>query len=62
MVDFAAMAESMGVPGRSAGSVSEFESALDEGMAAAGPYLIDIDMEQFAPMEVSVMPKRKSAR
>ena len=62
MVDFAAMAESMGVPGRSAGSVSEFESALDEGMATEGPYLIDIDMEQFAPMEVSVMPKRKSAR
>ena len=62
MVNFAAMAESMGVPGRSAGSVSEFETALDEGMAAEGPYLIDVDMEQFAPMEVSVMPKRKSAR
>ena len=62
MVDFAAMAESMGVPGRSAGSVAEFQSALDEGMATEGPYLIDIDMEQFAPMEVSVMPKRKSAR
>lgn len=62
MVNFAAMAQSMGVPGRSAGSVSEFESALDEGMATDGPYLIDIDMEQFAPMEVSVMPKRKSAR
>lgn len=62
MVNFAAMAESMGVPGRSAGSVAEFQSALDEGMATEGPYLIDIDMEQFAPMEVSVMPKRKSAR
>ena len=61
-VDFAAMAESMGVPGRSVGSVAEFQSALDEGMAAEGPSLIDIDMEQFAPMEISVMPKRKPNR
>lgn len=61
-VNFAAMARSMGVPGRSAGSVAEFETALDEGMATEGPYLIDIDMERFAPMEVSVMPKRRTGR
>ena len=59
-VNFVAMAQSMGVAGRSAGSVAEFQAALDEGMAADGPYLIDIDMERFAPMEISVMPKRQS--
>ena len=32
---------------------------MDEAMAATGPYLIDIDMEHFAPMEISVMPKKK---
>ena len=60
-VNFVAMAQSMGVAGRSAGSVAEFQAALDEGMAAAGPYLIDIDMERFAPMEISAMPKRQSS-
>jgi acetolactate synthase-1/2/3 large subunit len=58
-VDFARMAESMGVPGRRVASVAEFEEALDAGMGAPGPYLIDVDMEQFAPMELSVMPKRR---
>jgi acetolactate synthase-1/2/3 large subunit len=59
-VDFARMAESMGVPGRRVASVAEFEEALDAGMGAPGPYLIDVDMEQFAPMELSVMPKRRA--
>jgi acetolactate synthase-1/2/3 large subunit len=59
-VDFARMAESMGVPGRRVASVAEFEDALDAGMGAPGPYLIDVDMEQFAPMELSVMPKRRA--
>jgi acetolactate synthase-1/2/3 large subunit len=58
-VDFAAMAESMGVPGRRVASVAELEEALDVGMAAPGPYLIDLDMERFAPMEISVMPKKR---
>jgi acetolactate synthase I/II/III large subunit len=58
-VDFAVMAESMGVPGRRVRSVTEFEEALDAGMAAPGPYLIDVDMEHFAPMEISVMPKKR---
>ena len=61
-VNFAAMAESMGVPGHSAHSVAEFQSALDEGMAAEGPCLIDIDMAGLAPMEVSVMPKKRTSR
>jgi acetolactate synthase-1/2/3 large subunit len=60
-VDFAKMAESMGVPGQRVRSVEAFEAALDVGMAAAGPYLIDVDMEHFSPMEISVMPKKKPA-
>ena len=60
-VDFAAMAESMGVPGRRVASVAEFEQALDAGMAAPGPYLIDVDMERLAPMEISIMPKKRPA-
>ena len=53
------MAESMGVPGKRVGSVEEFEAALEQGLARQGPYLIDVDMEQFAPMEISIMPKKK---
>ncbi|MEQ8990812.1 MAG: thiamine pyrophosphate-binding protein [Pseudomonadales bacterium] len=60
VVNFAAMAESMGVPGRRVASVAELEEALDAGMAAPGPYLIDIDMTRFAPMEISIMPKKRA--
>ena len=59
-VAFAGMARSMGVPGQRVSSVAEFESAFDDAMATTGPYLIDIDMEHFAPMEISVMPKKKN--
>ncbi|MEM9620305.1 MAG: thiamine pyrophosphate-binding protein [Pseudomonadota bacterium] len=58
-VAFAQMAQSMGVPAERVHSVAEFEAALDTAMATAGPYLIDVDMEHFAPMEISVMPKKK---
>ncbi len=58
-VAFAQMAHSMGVPAERVQSVAEFEAALDTAMAAEGPYLIDVDMEHFAPMEISVMPKKK---
>ena len=58
-VNFAALAESVGVPGVRVGSVAAFEEALDVGMAAPGPYLIDVDMTQLAPMEISIMPKRR---
>jgi acetolactate synthase I/II/III large subunit len=59
-MDFARMAESMGVPGCRVHDVAGFEQALDAGMAAPGPYLIDVDMEHLAPMEISVMPKKRS--
>ena len=58
-VAFAQMAQSMGVPAERVASVAEFEAALDTAMSADGPYLIDVDMEHFAPMEISVMPKKK---
>lgn len=58
-MDFAMMAESMGVPGIRVSSVEEFDAAFSEAMAATGPCLIDIDMEHFAPMEISIMPKKK---
>jgi acetolactate synthase-1/2/3 large subunit len=58
-MDFAKMAESMGVPGSRVRSVAEFEEALEKGFAQDGPYLIDVDMEHFAPMEISVMPRKK---
>ena len=58
-VAFAQMAQSMGVPAQRVASVAEFEAALDTAMATEGPYLIDVDMEHFAPMEISVMPKKK---
>jgi acetolactate synthase-1/2/3 large subunit len=59
-VAFAQMAHSMGVPAQRVAGVDEFAQAMDEAMAATGPYLIDIDMEHFAPMEISVMPKQKA--
>lgn len=58
-VAFAPMAKSMGVPAQRVKSVAEFEAAFDMAMATEGPYLIDVDMEHFAPMEISVMPKQK---
>ena len=58
-VAFAQMANSMGVPAERVKSVAEFEAAFDTAMETEGPYLIDVDMEHFAPMEISVMPKKK---
>ena len=58
-MDFAKMADSMGVPGERVGSVEAFEAAIEKGLASQGPYLVDVDMEQFAPMEISIMPKKK---
>lgn len=59
-MNFAMLAESLGVPGERVKSPEEFATAIDRGMAAAGPYLIDVEMEYFKPMEISVMPKKKA--
>jgi acetolactate synthase-1/2/3 large subunit len=58
-VAFAQMAQSMGVPAERVRSVDEFEKAFDTAMSTTGPYLIDVDMEHFDPMEISIMPKKK---
>jgi len=58
-VAFAQMAKSMGVPGERVKTLEAFEAALNLAMETQGPYLIDIDMECFAPMEISIMPKQK---
>ena len=58
-MNFALMAQSMGVPGQRVGSTDAFAEALDTALASGGPYLIEVDMEQFAPMEISIMPKNK---
>jgi acetolactate synthase-1/2/3 large subunit len=59
-VAFAQMAQSMGVPAQRVAGVKEFAAAMDIAMETQGPYLIDIDMEHFAPMEISVMPKQRA--
>ncbi len=60
-MDFTTMAKSMGVPGERVKSVEEFKAAVDRGMQVAGPYLIDVDMEHFKPMEISIMPKKRAS-
>jgi len=58
-VAFAKMAHSMGVPAQRVKSVEEFENALETAIATRGPYLIDIDMEHFTPMEMMTrMPEK----
>ncbi len=57
-MDFAAMAQSMGVAGERVQSVEAFEAALERGLATQGPYMVDVDMEHFEPMEISIMPKK----
>ena len=59
-MDFTTMARSMGVPGERVKSVEEFKAAVDRGMEVTGPYLIDVDMEHFKPMEISIMPKKRA--
>ncbi len=59
-MNFVEMAASMGVPGQRIGTVAGFDAALELAMAIEGPYLIDVDMEQLAPMEISLMPKKKA--
>jgi acetolactate synthase-1/2/3 large subunit len=60
-MDFTTMAKSMGVPGERVKSVKEFKAAVDRGMQVTGPYLIDVDMEHFKPMEISIMPKKRAS-
>jgi acetolactate synthase-1/2/3 large subunit len=58
-MNFAMMAQSMGVPGERVQSPEEFDEALDKAFATNGPFLVEVDMEHFSPMEISIMPKHK---
>jgi hypothetical protein len=44
---------------RDIADVEAFAAAMDLALQTTGPYLIDVDMEHFAPMEISLMPKQK---
>ncbi len=57
-VDFTGLAKSLGVPGERVTSVAGYSEAIERSMAAGGPYLLDIDMEHFAPSAISMMPKK----
>ena len=50
-IDFAAVAESMGVTGITVTKAADFESALDKALASTGPALINVvtEMEALAP-------------
>tara|TARA_B100000315_G_scaffold158352_2_gene146996 strand:- start:223 stop:1656 length:1434 start_codon:yes stop_codon:yes gene_type:complete len=60
-MDFVRIAQGMGVPAERAASVADMDAALERGFASGGPYLIDVDMEHLAPMEISIMPKKKAS-
>ena len=57
-VAFADMAKSMGVPGTRVQNTNAFNEAMADAIKAGGPHLIEIDMEHFQAMEISIMPKK----
>jgi len=54
--DFVTLAAAVGVPGEAVASSAEFPSAFTRGLEADGPYLLDIDLSNLAPMEVREQP------
>ena len=48
----------MGVPGTRVKDTNAFDEALAAAIKAGGPHLIEIDMEHFEAMEISIMPKK----
>jgi len=48
--DFVTVARGMGLQAEAVGSLEEFKSAFKEAMAAAGPFLIDIDTSSLEPI------------
>lgn len=61
-VDFAKLAASLNVAGERVTSIGEFEAALDRAMAVDGPYVIDIQLEHFAPYELGGVPPAEARR
>lgn len=61
-VDFAKLAASLNVAGERVASVSDFKAALNRAMAVDGPYVIDIQLEHFAPYELGGVPPAEARR
>jgi acetolactate synthase-1/2/3 large subunit len=58
--DFVAMARAMGMDAEPVDSVESFEDAFGRACRADGPWLLDIDLAHFAPMEIR--PQRPPRR
>ena len=56
VVDFAGLAESMGVTGVAVETLTEFKAAFGSAMDRAGPTLLNIDMRKLIPMQGSILP------
>jgi acetolactate synthase-1/2/3 large subunit len=50
--DFAALARAMGMQADSVDSVEAFDDAFGRAVRADGPWLIDVDITRFAPMQI----------
>ena len=57
IVDFAKLAESMGVPGVAVRSADAFEKALAGALRRDGPTLIDVDMRALEPIKGTMLPR-----
>ena len=57
VVDFVAMAKSMGVPGRLVRSIADFDLGFKDALGTNGPYLLEIDMLALEPMKGSILPR-----
>jgi len=56
-VDFARLAESLGVPARRVTCLGELERGLHEALAVDGPFLLDIDQSRLEPIAGMVAPR-----
>jgi acetolactate synthase-1/2/3 large subunit len=56
VVDFAGLAESMGVTGVGVETLTEFKAAFGSAMDREGPTLLNIDMRKLIPMQGSILP------
>jgi acetolactate synthase-1/2/3 large subunit len=58
--DFAALARSVGMDAVNVGSADAFEEAFAKAVASARPWLLDIDVNALAPMQIR--PQKPSSR
>lgn len=56
-IDFAALAQSLGVPAARASTVEDFEAAITQAFASPGPYLVDFGITNLLPMAGHMMPR-----